>query len=69
MKMSEPSSNWLADAAQRAAVASMMEMARLAAGIYIGALAEGLPAAAAKDVVEATMAAMLRAAREIQKEE
>ena len=45
--------------------ASMAELARIAAAIYIGAKGEGLSAVEAKDVTEATMAAMLRSARNL----
>ena len=61
--------NWLAAVSERNALASMMHVARIAATLYIGALAEGLTAAGAKDVVEATMAAYLRTARESQEKE
>ena len=55
---------WLAEAMYRNAMASVAEFGRMAAGIYASALKEGLAPDEAKDVVEATLTAVLRSARE-----
>ena len=59
---------WMVEAVYRNAMASVAEFGRIAAGIYARALKEGLGPDEAKDVVEATLTAILRSAREGQRQ-
>ena len=54
---------WLAEAMYTNAMASMAEFGRIAASIYVSALKEGLGPDEAKQVVEATLTAVLRSGR------
>ena len=54
---------WLAEAMYKNAMAAMAEFSRMAAGIYVAALKEGLGPDEAKDVVEATLTAVLKSVR------
>ena len=55
---------WLAEAMYKNVMASFDEFGRMAARLYLAALGEGLDPDEAKDVVEATLTAVFRAARE-----